>query len=86
MDAVADVEDLTVVVLRLATPRLKYNKLMSEVKKQMEAAPKPVAQGNRMKDFGPSMLRPVGRWNDHRRCATLGLRIRSDCNHAQEGG
>ena len=38
-------------VIRLATLRLKYNKLISEVKKQIEAALKAVGRGNRKSDL-----------------------------------
>ena len=51
MDVVADVEDPVAMVLWLAILWLKYNELVPEVREQLEAATRSVAQGSRKTDL-----------------------------------
>jgi len=51
MDAVAEVDEPAAMVLWLAILWLKYNELIPEVREQLEAATRSVAQGNRKTDL-----------------------------------
>ena len=51
MDVVTDVEDPAAIVLWLAILWLKYNELIPEVREQLEAATRAVAQGDRKTDL-----------------------------------
>ena len=51
MDIVGDVEEPAAVVLRSGILRLKYNELIPEVREEVDASTRAVAQGNRKIDL-----------------------------------